>query len=165
MKYNPFTRRSGSTPREYLEARLSSSNPDKCWEWGLSSFHYGHGQFKHTDLWPTAIPASRAAWMIYRGHPGELHVCHKCDNPPCCNPDHLFLGTAMDNKIDAEQKRRHAFGVRQGRAKLYDLAILEIRLLAARKWMTRKEIAEAYGVSKALIDQVLQGKIWTHVRA
>lgn len=165
MKYNPFTRKSGASPREYLEARLDMSDPNGCWEWTTARFYFGHGQFKHTGLWPSAMAASRAAWMIYRGDPGKLHVLHRCDNPPCCNPDHLFLGTPMDNKEDARQKGRHSHGMRQPKSKLVDVDILEIRLLHERKWLGRTAIARAYSVSKGLIDMILAGKIWTHVRA
>ena len=164
MTHNKISFRNGYSPKEYLEARVLVDHVTGCWNWQPKArFHFGHGQFTHPDLSETTIPASRASWMIYRGDPGDLHACHHCDNPPCCNPDHLFLGTAADNKHDAQRKKRHTFGVTQGRAKLNDLAVMEIRLLAGRKWLPKSEIAREYGVSPSLIDQVVSGKIWTHV--
>jgi hypothetical protein len=73
---------------------------DDCWEWKRSRFPDGYGQVNHTV-------AHRIAWEMTNGPiPEGLWVLHKCDNPPCCNPNHLFLGTVKDNVHDAMRKGR-----------------------------------------------------------
>lgn len=79
-----------------------------CWEWKGHRNQAGYGEFcvngeRHTR-------AHRFMWEAIHGSIGSLHVLHKCDNPPCCNPDHLFLGTQQDNMKDRDLKGRVAHG-------------------------------------------------------
>lgn len=156
------TVRMGATPKEYLMARVKVDPVTGCWNWTESTFRMGHGRFSCVAIGPQ-MHASRGSWFIHKGDPGDMLVCHSCDNPPCCNPDHLFLGTYADNSEDCVSKGRHAYGVKQGRAKLNDEKVRAIRWLNGPGLMARKEIAGYAGVSVALIDQVMQGKIWSHV--
>jgi hypothetical protein len=87
-----------------------SSDRDVCWEWKRSRYPSGYGRVNFEGK---MTYAHRIAYQLAAGvHPGELHVCHKCDNPVCCNPDHLWLGTEMDNMRDRSQKGRN--GNRKG---------------------------------------------------
>lgn len=91
-----------------------------------------------------------------------LDVCHRCDNPGCVNPAHLFLGTHADNMRDMQQKDRHARGERSGRASLTDAAVMEIRRLA-KQGVLQSEIAKQFNTPNGNVSQIVNGKAWKHV--
>jgi HNH endonuclease len=83
-----------------------SAGPDGCWPWTGARFWFGHGAIK-IDGRPWG--AHRIAWELTNGPiPDGLQANHRCDNPPCCNPAHLFLGTQLDNVRDMDAKGRRA---------------------------------------------------------
>lgn len=91
--------------------------------------------------------------------PAGMMVCHKCDVRSCCNPSHLFLGTAQDNSNDAKAKRRMHIGERNYNAKLSDEAVKAIRSSSK----TNAELAIDYGVNQSVISRVRAGKVWRYV--
>jgi predicted XRE-type DNA-binding protein len=111
-------------------------------------------------------PAHRLAWKFFRGEiaPG-LVVCHKCDVRACVNPDHLFLGTMMDNIRDMKEKGRSPHGDEHSRSKLTAKAVSRIKAMLAQKHMRVSEIARAFGVTHATIDSIKRGNTWRHVEA
>lgn len=91
---------------------------DGCWEWIGARTAYGYGQAWVARPMRTSVMAHRAAWAMERGPiPPGLLVLHSCDNPPCVNPAHLFLGTQSDNMLDSVSKGRHRCSRRAACAK------------------------------------------------
>src|SRR5208282_4029505 len=96
-------------------------------------------------------------WELHNGPvPNGLFVCHKCDNPPCVNPDHLFLGTNKDNVDDMWNKGRGvmcapSIGVDNVNAKLTDEDIPKIRILLAKGTLSQRKIGDLFGVTKRVI--------------
>lgn len=113
--------------------------------------------------------AHRASWMLHRGTiPDGLNILHKCDNPACVNPDHLFVGTQQENIADMKRKGRadrvgKAFGEDIGSCKLTGEQVDQIRLLDAS--MRRCDIAEMFGVSRGNVTMICQGKTWKQRQA
>lgn len=88
--------------------RYFESSGSRCWNWTAYKNRQGYGTFRYKDKkWQ----ANRFSYQIFVGNiPESMCVCHKCDNPSCVNPKHLFLGTKLDNKMDCVEKGRHAHG-------------------------------------------------------
>lgn len=107
-------------------------------------------------------PAHVCAWFLSHGEWPKFDILHSCDFPPCNNPSHLFQGTQADNAADMVSKGRSAKGERQGRAKLTDKKVRNIRRLHAKGW-PQNIIAEHYNVSTSAIHYIITGKTWTHV--
>ena len=93
-----------NTPEKFWR-RIEITGPDDCWGWQGTTNAYGHGRLTYENTWWVA---SRLAWALTNGPiPDGLCVLHRCDNPPCCNPAHLFLGTRADNTTDMMTKGRN----------------------------------------------------------
>ena len=136
-------------------------NDVDCWEWDGHCNEYGYGIFN----WGRHIKAHRFVFECYNGLiPNNLFVCHKCDNPPCCNPEHLFLGTEQDNKNDMVQKNRQAFGISNGMSKLNDEIVIEIlEDIRIGKYTTIQKICSTYSIAESSIRDILRRKLWKHV--
>jgi hypothetical protein len=140
-----------------------SKNVDRtgeCWLWtGGNDGGAGYGEIHlHKSV---KVLAHRASYERYKGPiPGGLFVCHKCDNPPCVNPDHLFLGTAQDNDRDKVEKRRHVFGERHHNAKLTEELIREIRIAHKNRVGTYQELADKYGMCFNSIRNIVTRRSW-----
>lgn len=136
-----------------LWAKTAKRGPDECWEWLGWKHPFGHGQIgrgrKSDGLTYTHI----AAWEVTHGPvPKGLCVCHRCDNPSCVNPAHLFLGDHATNMRDMIAKRRNSFGERHAK-KLLEAQVLEIRqALAAGE--TQQALADRFNVSRSMIGQL-----------
>ena len=101
-----------STAERFWAKVDRSDGPDACWPWTGHRARRGYGQFK---MFGRSVPAHRVAWELTNGpippgdHFGTMCACHRCDNPPCCNPTHLFLGSMADNVADRDAKGRGVF--------------------------------------------------------
>jgi uncharacterized protein (DUF433 family) len=88
-------------------------------------------------------------------------VRHTCDNPKCCNPKHLLIGTKKDNTQDMVSRRRHCFGDAHSK-KLKEADVVNI-IERLKNGDTQQVIADEYGVARSLIGLIKQGKRWSHV--
>jgi hypothetical protein len=136
-----------------------------CWEWQGSRFENGYGRI---HVRGKRIGTHRYAWECQRGAiPAGMLVLHRCDNPRCVNPDHLFLGTHADNMQDMVRKGRNAgggglAGEANSCARLTDDQVREIRqhyVNAKRRYGLGTQLARRYGVSPALISSVVRGRM------
>ncbi len=138
-----------------------------CWEWtGATTMSGGYGRLRASDR------AHRVSWEIHRGPiPAGLYVLHHCDNPPCVNPEHLFLGTHADNVRDMVEKGRNiqrahpeklARGERVNTARLTVERVLEI-LRKHREGRSMWSLAKEYGVAPCAVQKIVHGKAWKHV--
>jgi hypothetical protein len=124
----------------------------QCWEWQGRKSDKGYGRFKKTR-------AHRIAYTLVHGPiPEGLIVRHSCDNPACCNPKHLLVGTHQDNMDDALERGRLAVGARHPRAKLTPESVAYIRRNPER--MNLSELAAKFGVSKATVSYARSGRTW-----
>lgn len=84
---------------------VRKAGTQECWEWSGRRNSKGYGQFRYRGR---AVTASRVAWSLKNDAPFPANklACHSCDNPPCCNPDHIWPGTARENSLDAVKKGR-----------------------------------------------------------
>jgi hypothetical protein len=140
--------------------RVDVRGPDECWPWTAGRNHQGYGRMR---VFYRAIAAHRLAFMVSTGSdPGDLAVLHTCDNPPCCNPAHLFLGTLADNNRDRAAKGRSCRGEEQKDAKLTADAVRAIRA-RSRAGEQGKDLAADFGVSRSAISLILRGRTWRHV--
>lgn len=144
--------------------------PSGCWLW-QRSIRDGYGR---TEADGRKIGAHRRSWELHRGPiPAGLFVLHKCDVPHCVNPDHLFLGTHLDNMADMVAKERTvkkrgpqrkksgpAVGPNHPRAKLAWVNVRAIRRAFAALGTGIKPLARAYGVSPAQIRRIVRGERW-----
>lgn len=147
-----------------LETRFWSKvlirEPDECWPWTACTNRGGYGKFKNGD---TSVSAHRKAYeLVVAPIPKGLLVCHNCDNPPCCNPNHLFVGTHLDNQHDRYMKGRSARGEVGGKAKLTEVMVLEARerLLAGE---TPTALSQEYGVTRQHLSQIKLGHRWVYL--
>jgi HNH endonuclease len=109
MKHNDETKK----PARF-RAKAAQGDEDSCGEWQAATVGNGYGYFRHSDTMEMVL-AHRFCWEIHFGPiPEGLRVCHSCDNPPCCNPKHLFLGTVADNNEDKRRKGRATGGAPKG---------------------------------------------------
>jgi len=137
-----------------------SGGPDACWPWTAGTIK-GYGTF-YINNKPQY--AHRFSYELIHGPiPDDLCACHKCDNPPCCNPAHIFLGTLADNIYDAARKKRMARGERNSHSKLTKADVRQIRADYAAGLASGKALAKKYGMHDTTIYDVINRKSWKHV--
>jgi hypothetical protein len=155
-------------PREPIDERFwrfVSPEPNSgCWLWMGKADRYGYGvittgqQGRSTSA---TFKAHRLSWTLHHGDPGGQHVLHTCDQPACCNPAHLFLGTQAVNMADKAAKGR-ARGERCGYSRLTEADVREIRRRCAAG-ETQEAVARAFSVTRSNVSHVARRVSWSHV--
>lgn len=175
--------------------KVVKGGPNECWLWTAGCYGIGYGCFAPTRT--RKFGAHQVSWFLHNGPiPEGLCVLHNCpggDNPACVNPQHLWLGTRIDNNLDRDAKGRLATGDRHGTkthpervargerhrsythpesvqrgeqcswATLTEADVLEIRSLRARKECTQRELARRYNLSESQIHRIIHRTRWAHI--
>ena len=149
------------TLHERFMALVDRRDGDDCWPWKGALNRQGYGRMLWIDGHQHG--AHRIAFEIAFGWtlPGAV-VCHHCDNPKCCNPKHLWMGTVADNNKDRAEKGRSCTGTRHHSARLTETQVREIRAI---KGSTLSVIAQRYGVSISTIHGIRSGRKRARVAA
>ncbi len=156
------------TPLEYFNHYTNKDGPiirtelGPCWIWTKSKGHSGYGMASFKGM---PRRAHRFSWEVNNGRiPAFFQVLHKCDNPPCVNPQHLFLGDPKDNSNDKIAKGRASDmrGNNNPAAKLSEVQITEIRMATKNRGMGRI-VAKKFGVSPTCISRIRLWRSWRHV--
>lgn len=128
-----------------------------CWIWtAYCGKPFGYGRFE-------GFQAHRISWLLHEGSlADQVCVLHRCDNPKCVNPNHLFLGTRKDNSDDREKKGRgnHVTGERNGSSKLSRKIVQEARRLFRLGGVSMRALGRNYGVANATMRKALLGLTW-----
>lgn len=144
---------------ERLLSKVEKS--EGCWNWMARKTPQGYGRISVGNVNKLA---HRVAFELMVGPIGNLHVLHRCDNPSCVNPAHLWLGTNADNVADKVSKGREPshIGENNNRSRLTPNDVLEIRS-KFRSGVSRSELAKKYGIVPAYVNQIASNKAWRHI--
>lgn len=151
---------------------IKSDAPNGCWLWIATAATGKHGTFY---VGGGKVQASHFAWESANGRPVPegLWVLHHCDNPPCVRPDHLYVGTHLDNVRDAVERDRYAIGnalhhdtrsrgERHGTAKLREVDVLAIRAKRTAG-ASLSQLAAEFGISKSQVHRITHSESWQHL--
>lgn len=150
-----------------IDRFLSRIRCDKgCWGWSSYTTVDGYGScWMRWEGGAKYLRAHRISWVLFRGDipPGQS-VLHRCDNSPCTNPNHLFLGSQQDNIYDMLNKGRHRVprGTAHCDAKLSELDVKAIRWLRSIG-VCRRDLADTYNIGVSNVKKITAGRIWKHV--
>lgn len=153
-----------SLVEKFCKYLLDTLDETQCWEW-QGSINGGYGQLGHNKK---ILKAHRVSYEIYYAEPlNDLHCLHKCDNPSCVNPLHLFAGTNLDNVRDKVKKGRcysgNQKGEHNGASKLKDIDVKSIRKLYNTGSYTTIKLGEMYNVTRSTISYIVNNKTYKHL--
>jgi hypothetical protein len=137
---------------------------DGCWLWTAATNEKGYGVFCVDKKTNDIQLAHRVSYRMHYGEiPDNLFVCHHCDNPTCCNPSHLFIGTPDDNMQDKVLKDRQTKGERVVVSKLTNAQVIEIRQRYATGNISQAQLAREYGITSATMGSLIRQETWRHL--
>lgn len=146
--------------------KVSKGHSKACWPWlahrredGYGWFNYGISK-KFTRCWL----ANRMAFLIANSSiVSGLHVLHTCDNPPCCNPAHLYQGTDADNRRDMIARGRALIGSASPLAILTERDVLDIRSRWKPRLVSQMTLSKEYGVTRSAIQAIIERRNWKQI--
>jgi len=155
-------------------SKINCKGDDDCWNWQGGKHSFGYGVLGRGRRGEGLVRANRLAWeLTYGPIPDGMCVLHKCDNPSCVNPKHLFLGTRADNNLDAKQKgRTQPPPIKRGsnncRAKLTEVQVAELRarymagLPPKRKGRRAftEQLAAEFGIDRSQVNNIVARRQW-----
>jgi hypothetical protein len=157
------------TVAERFWAKVNKNTPSGCWEWtayrnpaGYGVFGLSHDKYKGPSV---LILAHRMSWTMANGPiPKGQYVLHRCDNPSCVNPEHLWLGSIADNQQDMSKKGRSRSGgpsgEENGNARLTREVVREIRSRKVSEGLSAEKLSAIYHVAASTIRQIVRGETW-----
>lgn len=165
------------TLEERFWEKVNIGGKDDCWNWIATINYKGYGEFYSKIRGGKHTHSHQVAWMLFseKDIPEGMCVCHVCDNPSCCNPSHLFLGTNQENTDDKMKKgrwkSRFLFGEEHPQHgelskhnKLSEDNVREIRSMWASKEFTLRDIAKKFGVTHGVINNINHGRKWAWLK-
>lgn len=150
-------------------SKVDVRSADECWPW-KAAVRNRRSNYQYGAFWLDGRhrPASRIALELRLGFVVGEHfeACHSCDNPPCCNPQHLFVETPGQNAQDKVNKMRHVHGASVHTNVLTEEQVRELMTLkpAIRaRHGERQQIANRFGIKPSLVSEIWQGRSWRHL--
>lgn len=154
-------------PKRIRERIIIDSNG--CWNWTKGKHPYGYGKYIYTQNGKKFhMSAHRLSWLVFKGEiPNGMRICHNCpngDNPSCCNPDHLFLGTAKDNTHDMIKKKGFPDfrGEKNSQAILTEKQVVKMRELN-NLGIKVSDIARKFNLKYYTCLDAVRMKNWKHI--
>ena len=152
----PVTQMKKTVEQTFWEHVLFPTVESSCWLW-TGIIVNGYGQIRRGRKKVKRYYAHRVSWEIHNNrYAGIFDVMHSCDNPLCVNPDHLSLGTRLENIVDAKNKGRMKGGI------LSHVNVENIRKMYSTNKKTQSQIAEIYSVSPSMVSRVVNGERWVN---
>ena len=140
-------------------SKVDPAPSECCWEWTAYKTTTGYGKLRLNNR---DLRAHRVAYTLTKGEiPDGLVVRHTCDNPACCNPDHLILGTQADNVADRQERNRQVKGEQNGRCKLTAKQVMEIY----NSPLSQYELAKLYNITQTNVSYIKLKKTWKHIHS
>lgn len=153
----------GTLHERFWRFVVKGSAIDECWRWIGSKGPRGYGAIGDGSK---NLRAHRLSWEMHNSQkiPDGMEVCHRCDNPECTNPSHLFVGTHQENMDDmmAKGRRPPTTGTRQWKSRFTEDQVIDIRKMHADGF-ARKEICDKYNANSSIIGKIVNGKLWRHL--
>lgn len=144
-----------------FKSKITVEEPLKCWEWNAGKNSDGYGV---SYVVKRPYLAHRVAYFLaYGSFADRQRVCHSCDNPSCCNPKHLFLGSPADNSRDMVRKGRSTRGAKNAQTKLTAEQVLEIRQRYSVESISQRLLASQYGISCSHVFSIIARLRWQHL--